>query len=297
MSELVPLISVCSIVYQHELFIDKMIHGVLSQQTEYDFELIIADDNSKDNTEAIVKRYQEDVRLHFFKNERNLGAIPNFINVLKKARGKYILFCEGDDFWNDPKKIQIQIDFLEKKPNYVACFHPVNIVDSNNKLVRANKSSAIYNRDVSSKELFKGFTLSLSSLCFRNVIDDYPEEFYKTNLGDKFLCSLLGHYGGAKFLPDIKPSSYRMHAGGVWSEKSALDKEKAFINSHYWMWKYYERIGNEELSNHFFKLILKKGYLSSPFNKKGYTLMDKFQYLSLWVLRRIFKVLRYIFRS
>ncbi|MBL6444758.1 glycosyltransferase [Fulvivirga sp. 29W222] len=293
-------VSVCSITYGHEAFIGKMIEGVLNQECEYPFEFIILDDNSPDQTELVVENIQNripnDFRIRYIKNDVNLGVIPNFIKALKQCKGKYILFCEGDDFWNDKKKIQKQVDFLEKEVGYVGCYHNVCVVDAHNHILKASKSSKLYNRDISQEELKKGFTISLSSICFRNVITEFPEEFNKTNLGDKFLCSLLGHHGPVKFLKEIEPSAYRFHSGGVWSEKSALDKEKAYVNSHYWMWQYYQRIGNKDLSDYFFKLILKKGYLSSPFNKRGYTVMDKLEYLSLWLLRRTFRVLRYIFR-
>lgn len=293
-------VSVCSIVYNHAAYVEKMISSIAAQQTSYHFDLIILDDNSTDETGQVVEKVRNNTRnldIKYIRNHSNLGAIPNFIKSLQQCDGQFILFCEGDDYWNDPQKLQKQVDFLKDNQAYVATFHPVCVVDSSGKIIKEHKSSKLYNHDVSSKELMRGFTISLSAICFRNVINEYPEEFYKVNLGDKFLCSLLGHYGGAKFLSDIKPSAYRFHSGGVWSEKSELDKEKAFINSHYWMWKYYERIRDETLANHFFKLILKKGYLSSPFNSKGYGRTDKLEYLSLWVLRRFFRVVRYLFKS
>lgn len=110
-----PIVSVCMITYNQASYICEAIEGVLMQKTNYPFELIISDDCSQDETRSICidyeKRYPDKVKLFFPK--QNLGISENFYSTLFNATGKYIAFCEGDDYWIDPCKIQHQVDFLE----------------------------------------------------------------------------------------------------------------------------------------------------------------------------------------
>ena len=111
-----PLVSVCMITYNQASYIREAIEGVMMQRTDYSFELIISDDCSQDYTRSICEDYREKypdkVRLLF--RDQNLGVSENFYAALFSATGKYIAFCEGDDYWIDPYKIQKQVDFLEQ---------------------------------------------------------------------------------------------------------------------------------------------------------------------------------------
>ena len=93
------------------------------------------------------------------------------------------------------------------------------------------------------------------TVCFRNVIQEFPPEFQFSKFGDQNLWLLLAEHGGGKFLKDIKPARYRFHDGGAWSMKT--QKEKILMDylstiSHY---AYYERIGNRDLSDFYQKKI------------------------------------------
>lgn len=125
MGHIEPLVSVVSITYNHERFISKMIEGVLMQQTSFPIELIVAEDCSTDLTRDIIleyqNRYPELIRV--IMSESNIGAVANEKRAILAAKGKYIAFCEGDDYWTDPFKLQKQIDFLEFNSNYSVCFH------------------------------------------------------------------------------------------------------------------------------------------------------------------------------
>src|SRR5258706_16274760 len=98
-----PIVSVCMITYAHEVFIAQAIHGVLQQETDFQIELIIAEDASPDNTEKIVagiiKSHPKGNCIKYFRHPRNLGMRLNFIWALQKCSGKYVALCEGDDYW------------------------------------------------------------------------------------------------------------------------------------------------------------------------------------------------------
>jgi glycosyltransferase involved in cell wall biosynthesis len=110
-----PLVSVHMITYNHELYIAQAIEGVLMQETNFPIELIIGEDCSADDTLEIVLDYQKkhtDI-IKIITSDKNVGAIKNYKRVAKACRGKYIAFCEGDDYWHHPKKLQRQVDLLE----------------------------------------------------------------------------------------------------------------------------------------------------------------------------------------
>ncbi len=120
-----PLLSIVTITYNHEPFIAKTIEGVLMQQVNFPIEFIIAEDCSTDGTRRICQEYAERYPelIHLITSENNVGAVANERRAMLAAKGKYIAFCEGDDYWTDPLKLQKQVDFLEAHPEYSVTFH------------------------------------------------------------------------------------------------------------------------------------------------------------------------------
>jgi glycosyltransferase involved in cell wall biosynthesis len=113
-----PLVSVKMITYNHAPYIARAIEGVLQQKTNFPFELVIGEDCSTDGTREIVFEYQRKhpSLIHVVASEKNLGAAANSRQTTEVCRGKYLAFCEGDDFWHDPSKLQKQVDYLEGHP-------------------------------------------------------------------------------------------------------------------------------------------------------------------------------------
>jgi glycosyltransferase involved in cell wall biosynthesis len=121
-----PLVTTRTITYMHEPFIRECIEGILMQKTTFPVEVIIHDDASTDKTAEIVREYQA-------KHPRLIKAIYQQENqfskpgkgtmradIIKATHGKYIALCEGDDYWADPLKLQMQVGFLEANKEYVA---------------------------------------------------------------------------------------------------------------------------------------------------------------------------------
>lgn len=108
------LVSIISPSYNCEKFIDKTIESVLAQ-TYKNWELIIVDDCSSDNTDAVVARYN-DKRIKYLKNDENSGAAVSRNRALREAKGRWIAFLDSDDLWL-PEKLEKQIHFMESN-NY-----------------------------------------------------------------------------------------------------------------------------------------------------------------------------------
>lgn len=170
--------------------------------------------------------------------------------VVKRATGKYLATCDGDDYWTDPRKLQIQVDFLEKHPEYVVSGHDAFIIDDQGNRVEDSQLPDIYKRDYSAQELAAGKVWILTmSWVYRNVIDEFAPERKMVLNGDTFLTSILGGFGKSHYHDDIKPAAYRVHSGSVWSSLEPDDKIEDLINTWYWMYRYYKRIGNQELAD------------------------------------------------
>lgn len=108
------------------------------QKVNFPIEFIIAEDCSTDGTLAICKEYADKYPdlIKLITSEKNVGAKANERRAMKVANGKYVAFCEGDDYWTDPLKLQKQVDFLEKNPEYSVTFHRCkhfNVVDGTTK--------------------------------------------------------------------------------------------------------------------------------------------------------------------
>jgi len=110
-----PIVSVLIPTYNKAEFLGEAIESVLNQ-TFKDFELIIVDDCSKDNTDDVVKRYQDDCRVKYFKNVKNLGIGGNWNKTLGLATGKYIKFLMGDDKF-EPELLEKYVSVMENNPN------------------------------------------------------------------------------------------------------------------------------------------------------------------------------------
>jgi glycosyltransferase involved in cell wall biosynthesis len=103
------------ITYNHEPYIRQAIESILMQQCIFSFELVIGEDFSSDETGAICREYASaHATVRLLPSGKNLGMLPNFFRTIEACSGKYIAFCEGDDYWTDPHKLQKQADFLEK---------------------------------------------------------------------------------------------------------------------------------------------------------------------------------------
>lgn len=126
-----PIVSVLMLTYNHEAYIAQAIEGIVAQKTSFPIELIIGEDCSPDNTLDVAmsyqKKYPELIRI--ITADVNVGARKNSYRLETAARGKYIAYCEGDDYWHDPQKLQMQVDFFENNPDYGMVFTNADTLD------------------------------------------------------------------------------------------------------------------------------------------------------------------------
>lgn len=192
------LVSVCMITYKHEMYIEQAITSILAQKVPFPMELVIVNDNSPDNTDDIVNRIIKEHPsggiIKYIKHPTNIGAIPNFHFSFKVAKGKYIAICEGDDYWTDTNKLNKQIDFLEKNPDYSASFHDVIMKRKDEEISFANYKKKEINETVYFKDVINTvWLIPTCSFVFRKSKMILPPFFDKLNYGDfpLFCCILI----------------------------------------------------------------------------------------------------------
>ena len=133
-----PMVSVWMITYNHEPYIRQAIEGVVMQKTDFEYELVIGEDCSTDRTREICfeyqRKYPDKVRVlwsnqNLYRNPHPAGR--NGQRTMAHCRGEFIAFCEGDDYWIDPLKLQKQVDIMRKHPDVGLCFCGSEILSQN----------------------------------------------------------------------------------------------------------------------------------------------------------------------
>jgi glycosyltransferase involved in cell wall biosynthesis len=217
-----PLLSIICPTYNQEKFIAQTLDGFVMQKTEYPFEIIVHDDASTDNTPNISREYE----LKFPDFFKNIYQIENqfskaIMSVTKitfsAARGKYLVLCEGDDYWTDPYKIQKQISFLETHPEYVGCFHNTEerYVDDESKasFLYCGFSSA---RPVTFSNLAYSNLMPTCSVVFRRgLFGNFPDWYDTLKMGDWPLHLLNAQFGNFWYMPQIM-AVHRLHSKSIW---------------------------------------------------------------------------------
>ncbi|MCX7817048.1 MAG: glycosyltransferase [Syntrophales bacterium] len=263
-----PLVSIICITYNHEKYIIDALEGFLMQKDISPMEIIVHDDASTDGTTKIVEDFASKhpnlIKLITQRENQYSKGLKPIPLAIKHAKGKYIALCDGDDYWTDQYKLKKQVDFLENNPDYVITYHNAVIVDEEGNLLSDSKLEEHLKRDFSKDDLISGKMVLTLSMCFRNTIKDFPEEIHKVVNVDKFLTSLLGHYGKGKYMPEITEAVYRKHNNSIWSNLSKLQQIFINGNTRAWLSRYYRRINLPQWEDHFkketiehFKRVLK----------------------------------------
>jgi glycosyltransferase involved in cell wall biosynthesis len=227
--ELEPVVvSICTITFNHARFIVRCIEGFLEQRCPFRTEIIIYDDASTDGTREMLISYAEKYPgiIRLIKPDRNtysLGINPYYSFVLPQARGRYIAICDGDDYWRDEYKLLTQVQFLEDNPRIALTYGPA-LAERDNEQRSGVAHGAQF--DLSPSELRSGAGINTLTAVFRNPdLRSAPKFLNNAPLGDMSLWALLGYIGAGKFLPNLPPAVYRIHDGGVFSEKNFAAKD------------------------------------------------------------------------
>ena len=225
------MVSIICNTYNQENYIRDALDSFLMQKTNFAFEVLVHDDASTDNTPNIIREYEEkypDIVKPIYQKEnqysQRIGITLNY--QLPRAKGKYLAWCEGDDYWTDPNKLQKQVDILEKNPDIDICTHSANMIDSTTGQIIEKIAPISKNHVLSFKEVIargkSSVYVATSSILLRAKVFSYSYSFYKTCLID-YTIQLLGSIKGGMYFLNDNMSVYRFLSKGSFNERNRKD--------------------------------------------------------------------------
>lgn len=229
------LVSINCTAYNHEKYIARALDSFLMQETDFAWEIVIHDDASTDGTADIIReyarRYPDIIRpLLQAENQHSQGIKVNTTFNVPRSRGKYIAFCDADDYWCDPHKLQKQVDYMEAHPECSMCFHKVRIINGEEKNTTGYYAPYKESRIVPVEDVidWSGFT-QLSSIVFRRQYMENPPGFYlQAPAGDVFWVLNLAINGTLYYFNEAM-SVYRTGVSGSWTSKIAGSSKKKML--------------------------------------------------------------------
>lgn len=215
------------LAYNHEKYIAQAIDSILSQQVNFQFEIVIGEDCSTDNTRLILLDYWQKhpgvfkLLLH----EKNVGPSKNHMLTMEACTAKYVAMCEGDDYWTSPHKLQEQVDHLEANPECNLSCHRVTHRQESSAAMLPWKQEAFVDyptgRAITLKNIFDPYIISTVSVVYRNAALDIPKLKQVRFFKDLFLYSVLLE-NGVGMCMNKDWAVYRIHEQGIWSMQSQV---------------------------------------------------------------------------
>lgn len=271
------MVSVLCPAYNHGKYIRDALEGFVMQKTNFKFEVIVHDDASTDGTADIIREYAKKYP-HLIRpiiEEENLNA-RNFLLLYPYANGKYIALCEGDDYWTDENKLQIQVDFLEQHPEYGMTMHnavKLDAVTGETRLLQTFEKDGCYSQE---QHILAGlgsdFPAYASYMIRADYVKDMPHFFYEPGVFD---YPLRQYYANrAKIYYFERPMSvYRVSVANSFMSRTRKNSE-AYNNYVLKMLAFYRKL-NEYTECRFEKILEKKmdsdylGFCASIDEKSG----------------------------
>lgn len=223
--------------YNQERYIRDCLEGFVMQKTNFRFEAIVHDDASTDGTAAIIKEYAEkypDIIKPIFETENQYSKHDGSLRRImdEHTHGKYVAYCEGDDYWIDPLKLQKQVDFLEAHPDYSMCW-----TDAYEETNGKRKPYCRYAKDCQSpmEEIIErggDFVPTCSIVVHKNCLMSMPDKAKSLFCGDYPLQMWSGHFGKVFYLKD-QTCVYRFMSAGSWSQKFSKETKRQRVEHYY----------------------------------------------------------------
>lgn len=233
-----PLVSIRCTVYNHEPYLRQCLEGFVMQQTSFLFEAIVHDDASTDGSAAIIREYAEKYPdiikpIYETENQYRKGTILGILDAAIHPSAKYIAICEGDDYWTDPHKLQLQVDFLEEHPDYSFSVHEYSEWDEEKSAYRPHQIEFLKNTkedltltlDDYATGVF--FTKTLTSVYRRSAIRESKYREYRCKF-DMTLFYALMTQGKCRLFNRVM-GCYRIQPNSITSLKN-IRKFRLYTN-------------------------------------------------------------------
>ena len=229
-------VSIVCNVFNHGAYLRDALEGFVSQKTNFDFEVLVHDDASTDNSQQIIREYEAKYP-HLIKpiyqtvNQYSQGVSVSRDIQMPRIRGKYTAICEGDDYWIDPDKLQKQYDFMEANPEYSLCACSTQWLNLKTG-VRENKCRVDRDMDISLEQIITGtandFFQSASVFVKTQVYTQVPQWRKKFPIGDYPLAIQAAIAGKVRKTANVM-SVYRYYSANSWTARMDNDASRERI--------------------------------------------------------------------
>lgn len=273
-----PLVSIRCLVYNHEPYLRQCLDGFVMQKTNFVFEAIVHDDASTDNSAAIIREYAEkypDIIKPIYETENQFskkdGSLRKIMNEAIHPDAKYVAFCEGDDYWTDPYKLQKQVDFMESHPNCSLTYHACkNIYEDGNHYHPYGESvEEEYKKiDLLNYPFQTATVLLKKEILFSDIYNKAIAT--KCFSGDMMLFLSASTLGLIKGI-NQQMSVYRRHSNGI--SVNMWEKDKLYSN--YVSWVKVGKLFGKEVKKNGEETKLKSYIVSSIIGYKDFQLTFK----------------------
>lgn len=237
-------VSVLITTYNQKKYIADAIEGALKQKTDFKFEILVHDDASTDGTTEIVRDYERrfpEKIVAFYEDVNMFAHCEVFIEkMLSCARGKYLAICDGDDYWIDENKLQLQFDFMEANPDFSLCAHNTKIID-----LKTGKETLCFERET--KELSRGEVIEKAGAIFHASSHFFRLKPWFSKHGGNDMADMprviwCCDEGRVMCFSNVM-SVYRVHSKGSWS--ASITDVYSAISDLMGRLIYYERYDRE----------------------------------------------------
>jgi len=219
-----PKVSVLVVTYNHEKFIRECLDSILAQKTSFPVEILVGDDASTDNTQQVLREYQakNPERIRLILHSTNFGDIGKLVwtRLFAESQGEYIHTIEGDDYWTNEHKLQMQAEALDAYPGHSGCFHNTRVVFDGvpqHWPIPGNAFNPSEQEEYALDDLIgeqeKCF-IHTSSILFRRSAVRTPDWLFQSKSADIPFTILLAEQGPIRYIPEFM-SVYRKHAAGL----------------------------------------------------------------------------------
>lgn len=227
-------ISVLMLARNHGPYVRQAIESVLVQRCDQPFRLWIGEDASTDDTLAVCRELAatHPERIRLLASSSALGMHGNFARLWAESRGELVAFCEGDDYWNDPLKLQKQLDYLARNADCALCGTYTDVLSQGPDgawRVSGRIHPPVFRDKYAFEELIPCYGFHFSSVMLRRSAVEFPGWFQTVYCVDRPLYLLAAQHGKAGLIPEAT-SVYRLHPGGLWSTLDAAGKANRSIH-------------------------------------------------------------------
>ena len=229
-------VSVYCLAYNHEKYIRDALDGFVNQKTTFRYEVFVHDDASTDKTASIIREYEQkypEIIKGIYQKENQYSQGVKILDkfIFPHIKGKYIAMCEGDDFWIDENKLQLQYDALEKHPECDMCAHRAELFDCSKSRTIKEFPTIFEERVLGVEEVIygEGGFLPTASLFYRKNVRLSPMGFQKIWSIDYTIQIRGALRGGIYFIPETM-AIYRWKSDGSWTLRNSDVKSRIMLN-------------------------------------------------------------------